>query len=186
MKIIKIIFFFILISVTQVSTQEFRPLVTINNRIITNYDLLLEIKTLEFLNDVKINDKQQPIILQQMINEKIKEIELKNYKLSVSDTLISKKLNLSLQKKNKLITKDIKDNIKNKIILQDKWNRLINLKYSQQLYVNTDEINQIIKSKNLKEKDREKIISIEKNKKLNIYSKTFFNQIKVKYLIKYL
>ena len=186
MKIIKIIFFFILISVTQVSTQEFRPLVTINNRIITNYDLLLEIKTLEFLNDVKINDKQQPIILQQMINEKIKEIELKNYKLSVSDTLISKKLNLSLQKKNKLITKDIKDNIKNKIILQDKWNRLINLKYSQQLYVNTDEINQIIKSKNLKEKDREKIISIEKNKKLNIYSKTFFNQIKVKYLRKYL
>ena len=99
MKIIKIIFFFILISVSQVSTQEFRPLVTINNRIITNYDLLLEIKTLEFLNDVKINDKQQPIILQQMINEKIKEIELKNYKLSVSDTLISKKLNLSLQKK---------------------------------------------------------------------------------------
>ena len=60
------------------------------------------------------------------------------------------------------------------------------MKYSQQLYVNTDEINQIIKSKNLKEEDREKIISIEKNKKLNIYSKTFFNQIKVKYLIKYL
>ena len=166
------------------NAKEIRVLATINNQSITNYDLLIEIQTIEFLNDIKISNQQHSMILQQIVNNKIKEIEIQTYKLNINEELVNKKIEEIIKKKNKTINNEIKINLKNNFKIQESWNRLINLKYSNKLSINVNEIDQIIISKNLKEKDRNKIINIEKNKKLNIYSKTFFNEIKIKYLVK--
>ena len=166
------------------NAKEIRVLATVNNQSITNYDLLIEIQTIEFLNDIKISNQQHSMILQQIINNKIKEIEIQNYKLNINEELVNKNIEEIIKKKNKTINNGIKINLKNNFKIQESWNKLINLKYSNKLSINVNEIDQIIISKNLKEKDRNKIINIEKNKKLNIYSKTFFNEIKIKYLVK--
>ena len=49
----------------------------------------------------------------------------------------------------------------------------------------TNEIEEIMKSKNINDKNMDQITVIEKNKKLNVFSKVYFNEIKKKYFIQY-
>ena len=65
-----------------------------------------------------------------------------------------------------------------------KWNALITSLYARKLEINTNEIKEIVNSKK-KVTNEEDVIRLEKEKKINILSKTYFNEVKKNYYIKY-
>ena len=188
MKILNffIIFFLVLNIGCSANSLEIKNLASIDNEIITNIDLLKEIQIREVLENRKINKSDHFFVLQQMINDKIKKLEVVFSKVNVSEKIINSQY--ASLKNNKLKEKKISQELEKLIILKIedtyKWNKLINLKYGSKLAINIDEINEIMKSKKIPEDKRDKIVEIEKNKKLNTFSKTHFNKIKKKYLIK--
>jgi len=56
--------------------------------------------------------------------------------------------------------------------------------FSRKLEINMNELEENIKNKNIDKEKKEEMIRIEKIKKINIISNTFYNEIKRKYLIK--
>ena len=188
MKILKFLIIFFLISCFKdtAKTFEIRNLASINNKTITNIDLYQEIKVRELLDNVKINKNDHGFILEQMIGEKIKQIESEINGVKISNEIINRQFN-SL-KKNKLNDKKFSKILEKSIILKIettyKWNKLIGLKYNSKLAINIDEINEIMKSKEISEDKRDQLVNIEKKKKINTFSKTHFNKIKKKYLVK--
>ena len=72
----------------------------------------------------------------------------------------------------------------NKVEINMGWNRLITILFSRKLEINMNELEENIKNKNIDIEKKEEMIRIEKTKKINIISKTFYNEIKRKYLIK--
>ena len=73
----------------------------------------------------------------------------------------------------------------NKVEINMRWNKLITILFSKKLEINMNEIEENIKNKNIRyKKKKEEMIQIEKTKKINIISNTFYNEIKRKYLIK--
>ena len=188
MKILKIfiISLFIIFLEKNSKSFEIKNLASINNKIITNIDLVQEIKIRELMDNLKIKKIDHAIILEQMINDKIKKIETEDNKINAPVELINKQYNSIEETKFKNIK--ISPEFKKKVILKIedtyKWNKLISLKYKSKLAVNIDEIDEIMKSKKIPEDKRDQIIQIEKNKKLNTFSKTHFNKIKKKYLVK--
>lgn len=183
---ILIIFFLLFFSTKIIKSSEIKNLASINNKTITNFDLTQEIKIIEILENRKVKKIEYKFILQQMIRDKMKKIETENNNVKVSPEIILKEYDSI--KNNKIKTGSISQELKNAIIqkIQDnyKWNRLISLKYNRNLAVNLDEINQIMISKKIPENKKDEIVQIEKNKKFNIFSKTHFNKIKKKYLVK--
>lgn len=168
------------------SSFEIRSLAKINNYTITNYDLFLEIKTQEILKNTKINDMEKKLLLQNLINEKIKELETNKLNLIVSDTDVNNRFNEIIKNLNNksLITEEIEVNLKTKIRNSLKWNRLILIKFRNKIDINIKEIEQISKNERLNLLEKDRIINQERNKKLNVFSKTFYNEIKRNYLIK--
>ena len=71
-----------------------------------------------------------------------------------------------------------------KIEISMQWNKLITLLFTNKLEININEIEENIKSKNIDLKNKDEIIKMEKVKKINILSKTHYNKVKQKYLIK--
>ena len=153
---------------------------------ISNYDLKLEKKILEILNKRKIFKKDENIILQRMINEKIKYIETKVKKIQINNENLEKRLTIVKNQnfQNQKLTKNEKNYLKEKIATEMKWNRLILINYKNKISINVNEVNELIKKNQIKENQKEKFILMEKNKKLNILSKTHFNEVKNKYYIK--
>ena len=72
----------------------------------------------------------------------------------------------------------------NKVEINMGWNRLIAILFSRKLEINMNELEENIKNKNIDIEKKEEMIRIEKTKKINIISNTFYNEIKRKYLIK--
>ena len=72
----------------------------------------------------------------------------------------------------------------NKVEINMRWNRLITILFSRKLEINMNELEENIKNKNIDIEKKEEMIRIEKTKKINIISNTFYNEIKRKYLIK--
>ena len=72
----------------------------------------------------------------------------------------------------------------NKVEINMRWNKLITILFSRKLEINMNELEENIKNKNIDIKNKEKLIKIEKTKKINIISNTFYNEVKRKYLIK--
>lgn len=186
LKKYKVFFFFIFLTLN-VNSAEIKILASINNQSITNYDLFYEIKLQELLNNTKINISQHNLVLQQIIEETIKKIEVNNMNIAADDKQVSERFKkiLSGLPKEIEISEEIKTNIKNKIKNSIKWNNLILSKYRNKIEVNTNEIEEIMKSKNINDKNMDQITVIEKNKKLNVFSKVYFNEIKKKYFIQY-
>lgn len=188
---VKNIFFFILIkTIFFISFQslsfELKIIASVNNEIITNYDFFIEKQNFELLNNQKIDDSKNKSILQNIINEKIKMLEIKNKNIVINNDELNNKFsilksqklnNINLNKENE---KYIKNNIKNNI----GWNKLIYQTYKNKLSINMVEIDNMLKKENFKNFSREKVIEIEQNKKLNILSRTYFNEIKRNYFIK--
>lgn len=189
MKILKICIIFLLIFLLEKNSKsiEIKNLASINNETITNIDLLQEIKIREILENAKITKSDHALILQQMIGDKIKKIETDYNKIKISNTLLINQKYNQIQN-TKLKEKKVSPSFKKAIIIKIennyKWNQLISLKYKSKLAINVDEVDEIMKSKKIPEDKRDQIIEIEKSKKLNIFSKTHFNKIKKKYLVR--
>ena len=188
MKIFKILFFIFLFLYSESYSIEIKSLVKVNEKTITNIDLLKEIKFYEVINKKKINQQEQRLILDQLIDQKIKYLETEKLKININEKILKEKVKLNLNRYDDNIknSKEINDYIYNKFAIMMKWNSLITSIYASKLEINTNEIKEKIKSNKLKKKDEENLIQLEKQKKINILSKTHFNIIKSKYYIKYI
>lgn len=175
-----LLFFFLILS-NKTLSLDITIIASINNKSITNYDLFLEQEANKILNASK-EKFNESYILRQIINEKIKLLELKEVSNN-SYNLAKSQINEFLEKSQLSISEEIKKYIINKIALQFEWKKYITNKYARKLQINLSEIEHISKSKNLSENQTEKLISLEKEKKLNIISENYFNEIKKKYLI---
>ena len=187
MNIFKKIFFIYLLFFCHTSKSiEIISIVKINENTITNIDLMKEVKFLETLNGRKINEKNKINILQNMIDEKIKYLETQKNNISVNKKIVEERVNFNIEKYNDDIknSKEILNYIKKKIEISMKWNALITSLYARKLEINTNEIKEIVNSKK-KVTNEEDVIRLEKEKKINILSKTYFNEVKKNYYIKY-
>jgi len=180
------VLFFILFPSIETKSFEIKVLAKVNSQVISNYDLFVEIKLQELLNNRSINKSQHRQILQQMIDETIRESEVKKNNITADKKAVNDKINEILSNFSNEIKLDdqIKSNIKSKIENSIKWNNLILIKFRNKIEINTNEIDQIIKSKDLNEQEKDRITILEKNKKLQVFSKTYFNEVKKKYFIK--
>jgi len=186
-KIFFLIFISLFFTFTSARTVEIKSLVTINNTIITNYDLIKNIELIQILENRNISKSETQIVLQSIIEQKVKELELIKYKIQIDQAMLNNKTNLIVNKKNYgEKKKEIKEFLLKKTEIQEKWNKLIFLKFANKLEVNINENDEIIKKNNLSNDERSKVLNNHKNRKINIISKTYFNEIKGKYLIKIL
>jgi len=182
MKKLILIFFFV---ITFAQANEIITLAKINNHSITNIDLVNEIEIRKILNnnDFRISKNY---LLQTLIEEKVKELELQKYNINIKEEIVLNELKQILKKsniKNKISDKKKKYMYK-KIEISMKWNKLITLLFNNKLEINISEIEENIKSKDINLKNKDEIIKMEKLKKINVLSKTFYNKVKQKYLIK--
>ena len=145
-KFLFIIFFFITSNLY--SEQKLTLVASVNNLIITSLDISNEIALLKVLNNsARIDDDQEKqVALENMINEILKETEIKakNIKLKNKE-LVQRQYNGLLQKlteNNKPISTDMKGKIYQKIKLDYEWNQLITEQYSWMISVNMNEINE--------------------------------------------
>lgn len=166
---------------------EITSIVKINESTITNIDLIREIKFFEILNKKKIDQKGEVLILENLIEEKIKNLETQKLKISIDKKRVEEIVNSNLNKYNDEIknSKEIFSYIQNKIEISMKWNALITSLYARKIEINTNEIKEIINSKNKTELNQKNLINEEKQKKINVLSKTHFNEVKKNYFIKY-
>jgi len=195
-KFLFIIFFFITSNLY--SEQKLTLVASVNNLIITSLDISNEIALLKVLNNsARIDDDQEKqVALENMINEILKETEIKakNIKLKNKE-LVDRQYNELLQKlteNNKPISTDMKGKIYQKIKLDYEWNQLITQQYSWMISVNMNEINEKLDKIKKESKDpdqfiaiKEELIIAEKNKKMNTYSLIHMEKIKKKSLIKF-
>ena len=191
----RFLFFFFIIATTTSSVAEnkFEIIAVVNDISITRLDLSKELTIIKILNNKQsISQDEIYIGLNNLIEEKIKKIEIEKEKLIIDkktiDNLYSTLIqNLNLNNSN--IDKITSNLIKEKIKIDKLWNELVAKKYSWKININMDEINKkILQNKeNIKdvEETKNSLIIQEKNKKLSVYSKFYLNQLKKKTLIKY-
>jgi len=187
-------FFFIIVTTTSsVAQNKFEIIAVVNDVSITRLDLSKELTIIKILNNKQsISQDEIYIGLNNLIEEKIKKIEIEKEKLTIDKKTIDNLYytliqNLNLNNSN--IDKITSNLIKEKIKIDKLWNELVAKKYSWKININMDEINKkILQNKeNIKdvEETKNNLIIKEKNKKLSVYSKFYLNQLKKKTLIKY-
>ena len=189
MKVLKyILLFYFLISGSAIKSNELKTLALINNNTITTYDLFVEIKTLELLNNRKILNSERMGILNNLINQKIKKLEIEKNNNLVNQDQINKQLSQILKQRfpDQMISKEIKEKIKEKIIVAAGWNEILKQRYAGKLDINMNEISERLDIEKLNIEEKNKIILKEKNKKLNSYSTTLFNEVKRSYYVQIL
>ena len=178
-----------------------RPIIIIDNYIITELDLKKEIKFIEFIsksiNDLSI-EKTKVSSINTLLERKIKDIETSNYKIEVLEKEID--IGFFSYLKNQKITEENlnsfyqsneieKNYLRNIIHIDLKWEKLIRQNYSNRININLTEIEKDLE-KNLKDINnnefKDKLINIEQNKILNKFSYVYLEKSKKKYLIKIL
>jgi hypothetical protein len=176
--------------------------VTIDNSIITELDLKKEIDFIKFINKTEIvgnSEKVRKEIIEGLIDKKIKKIEIDNAKIEITEKEIENyTYNYLLNNKinNEILfdfytSKQIeKDYLRNMLIIEIGWIKLIRKIYESRININLTEINEEIKNESKNSEDLEKfknqIIDLEKNKVLNKFAVTHLDKSKKKYLIKFL
>ena len=177
-------------------------LVTIDNSIITELDLKKEIEFIKFINKSEIDGNSEKVrkdIIESLIDKKIKKIEIDNSKIEITEKEIENYTYnyLSNNKINDEILNDFyaskqieKDYLKNMIIIEMGWIKLIRKIYENRININLTEINEEIKKQSKNSEDVEKIknqiFDLERNKVLNKFAVTHLEKSKKKYLIKFL
>lgn len=175
---------------------------TINNDIITELDIKKEIDFIKFFNksEIDINsEKLKREIAEILIDRKIKQIEINNAKIEISEKESEGQIYIYLENNkinNEILNNFFKNNqiesdyLKNIINIDIKWNKLIRLIYENKININLTEVNEQVKKESKNNEDIEKIknqiIALEKNKILNKFSATHLDKSKKKYLIKFL
>jgi len=101
MKLIKFLLILYFLNILSISySQDIISLVVINNEIITNYDLNLELKRKKILEKKEINETEAKETLQQLIDEKIKFLEVEKKNITINNNAIKSRLNEIIEKNN--------------------------------------------------------------------------------------
>ena len=175
---------------------------TIDNSIITELDLKKEIEYIKFINKSEIDNNSEKVrrnIIETLIDRKIKKIEIDKAKIEITEKeienytynyLINYKINDEILN-SFFNTQQIEKNyLKNLIIVEMGWTKLIREIYESRININITERNEERKKESKNSEDSEKIknqiINLEKNKVLNKFSTTHLEKSKKKYLIKFL
>jgi len=175
---------------------------TIDNFIITELDLKKEIEFIKFINKSEIDNNSEMVrrnVIETLIDRKIKKIEIDNAKIEITEKeienytynyLINYKINDEILNTFFNTQQLEKSYLKNLIIVEMGWTKLIRQIYESRININITEINEEIKKETKNSEDSEKlknqIINIEKNKVLNKFGNTHLEKSKKKYLIKFL
>ena len=175
---------------------------TIDNSIITELDLKKEIEYIKFINKSEIDNNSEKVrrnVIETLIDRKIKKIEIDNAKIEITEKeienytynyLINYKINDEILNSFFNTQQIEKSYLKNLIIVEMGWTKLIRQIYESRININITEINEEIKKESKNSEDSEKlknqIINLEKNKVLNKFSNTHLEKSKKKYLIKFL
>ena len=138
-----------------------------------------------------INHNNSSILLNNLINQKIKNLEINKENIEINLKSIDKDYEILLQKlkieKNQ-VEKNLIPLIKEKIKIEKYWNRIILKKYGWKLNINMKEIeNKVVANiENVKDLDqfKQNLIVEEQNKKLTVFSNYHFNKLKKQVLIK--
>lgn len=180
---------FLIYSTDSLAKQKILTIAMVNNALITDIDIKNEIYLTKILNPNIKELSLTSISLQNLINQIIKIEEIKKNNIQVAEERIENLYNIFLinLKKDKL-PEIIKKNIYLKIKTEESWAKLIRKKFSWSAYVNINEIEKNINLSNKNNKDeyliKDKMIKIEKNKKLNTNSVNYLNQLRKEALIK--
>jgi hypothetical protein len=201
-KKIFILLIFISFFTSQVKSLTNNVIVTIDNSIITELDVKKEIEFIKFINKSEIDIyslKVKMEIIELLIDRKIKKIETDNAKIEITEKEIENYLYNYLlnQKINQETLDDFyktnqieKDYLKNILIIDMRWTKLIRQIYESRININITEVNEQIKKQTQSIDDNEKIknqiVTSERNKVLNKFSTTHLEKSKKKYLIKLL
>ena len=175
---------------------------TIDNSIITELDLKKEIEFIKFINKSQIDNNSEKVrrnVIETLIDRKIKKIEIDNAKIEITEKeienytynyLINYKINDEILNTFFNTQQIEKSYLKNLIIVEMGWTKLIRQIYENKININITEINEEIKKESKNSEDSEKlknqIINIEKNKVLNKFGISHLEKSKKKYLIKFL
>ena len=175
---------------------------TIDNSIITELDLKKEIEFIKFINKSEIDNNSEKVrrnVIETLIDRKIKKIEIDNAKIEITEKeienytynyLINYKINDEILNSFFNTQQIEKSYLKNLIIVEMGWTKLIRQIYESRININITEINEEIKKESKNSEDSEKlknqIINIEKNKVLNKFGISHLEKSKKKYLIKFL
>jgi len=179
-----------------------KVLVTIDNSIITELDLKKEIEFIKFINKSQIDENSEKVrkdILENLIDKKIKKIEIDNARIEITDKeienytynyLSNNKINYEILNAFYTAKQIEKDYLKNIIIIEIGWIKLIRRMYESRININLTEINEEIKKESINTENIEKFknqkIDLERDKVLNKFAVTHLDKSKKKYLIKFL
>ncbi len=197
----KKVFFFLFFFISTISfAEDIKKVVLlakVNNIGISNFDVVEEIEIIKILsnNFTQIDQNISKIAMQNLIEDALKKQEIEESNIAIESSDYTKNfetLILNIQKANIPITDNLKNKIFKKIKLNSEWNQLINQKYRWNVNVNINEIEDRLKdTKNIPTDEKElqelknKLINIEKNKKLEVFSKIHLSKIKKQSLIKF-
>ena len=179
-----------------------KVLVTIDNSIITELDLKKEIEFIKFINKSQIDENLEKVrkdIIESLIDKKIKKIEIDNAKIEITDKeienytynyLSNNKINYETLNAFYTAKQIENDYLKNIIIIEIGWIKLIRRMYESRININLTEINEEIKKESINTENIEKFknqkIDLERDKVLNKFAVTHLDKSKKKYLIKFL
>ena len=186
----KIIIYFVLFIIFKINNiqskaNEIKIIAQVNNEIITSYDLYKEIMLVQTIEKRNVKSNEKILLINKIINNKIKEFEIKKYKIEINNSDIEKKINRISENTLLKQNKELLDLMYGKLSIEKKWNKLILIKFRNKLEINMNEIDEKIESKKF-QKNKDDIIKIEKMNKIAILSKTYFNEVKQKFYIKIL
>lgn len=187
----KIILLIVIIAEITFANEKLTTLAIINNKTITNIDILNEIQIIKILNKDFNNINFQQAAMTNLINEILQIEEIKKFNINIDENLIKKKYLEFASGLSNPLNEKLEKRIYEKIKIESGWNTLVSKKFSWNLNVNIDEIDEKIKKEDKKFKDKndeiqykEKLILIEKNKKFQVYSINYINNLKKNALIK--
>jgi hypothetical protein len=197
-----LIFFVFFFTNSEAKQLNSNVIVSIDNSIITDLDINKEINFLKFINKDQVAnnpDLLKKVIINSLIDRKIKDIETNYFKIEVSEKEIE--INLYNYLERMKINNEVlnsfynqyeieKDYLKNIIKIDMKWSKLVRQMYESRLNVNLTEVTKELEKEQNNSADDEKLkrelIITEQNKLLNKFSATHLEKSKKKYLIKFL
>lgn len=192
-----IFFTFYFLLTHPLKSEQYKIIVSINDKIITNLDLKNEIEILKILNN-NPNLKYSQIYnlaLNGLIDSKIKQIETDKNKVNIENEIVEKYFGIFLknsQYKRENISEFRINIIKEKIKEDLAWNKLISNLYTWKVNINMNEIESRIdnilkeeKNQNNAKEIKSQLINEETNKKLNVFSRYHFLKVKKEMMIKY-
>ena len=192
-----IFFTFYFLLTHPLKSEQYKIIVSINDKIITNLDLKNEIEILKILNNNPNLEYSQiyNLALNGLIDSKIKQIETDKNKVNIENEIVEKYFEIFLknsQYKRENISEFRINIIKEKIKEDLAWNKLISNLYTWKVNINMNEIESRIdnilkeeKNQNNAKEIKSQLINEETNKKLNVFSRYHFLKVKKEMMIKY-